>query len=464
MCRQAGTWVNSMSCVSRPESGGRSCVRKRLILVELNEINFDVVRCYMDARPAGLKGFRRLTAWRQVRTTSEAKYEHLEPWVQWPSVHTGESYDGHRLFRLGDVATSTVPQFFEQLESEGWRVGALSPMNAANRLRAPAYFIPDPWTVTPSDGSLWSERISSAISQAVNDNAQAHIRPINLIWLLLAFVRFARPRNYWTYLKLALRSRGAPWRKALFLDLFLHDLHLRLFGAHRPDFSVLFLNAGAHIQHHYFLNAAPLKKDVEVRNPEWYAPSNADPMAEMVEIYDRIVADYCALPGVELIIATGLSQRPYDRVKFYYRLVDHTAFLRMIGIRFRRVLPRMTRDFLVEFDDPFQAREAEGALGSISVDGKSLFGEIDNRGASLFVTLTFPDEITSDSQFEYAGSRKKLAPHVAFVAIKNGMHQETGYAYFSKGVAPYAPVEGGHVRALYWTVMNYFRGRTTGSA
>ena len=49
-----------------------------------------------------------------------------------------------------------------------------------------------------------------------------------------------------------------------------------------------------------------------------------------------------------------------------------------------------------------------------------------------------------------------LLPHVAFVAIKNGMHQERGFAFFSRGIAPLAPEDGAHVKELFSTVLTYF--------
>jgi len=65
----------------------------------------------------------------------------------------------------------------------------------------------------------------------------------------------------------------------------------------------------------------------------------------MLQVYDEILGEYLAMPNVDVTVATGLSQRPYDRVKFYYRLKDHCAFVRGLASVFRTVLPRMTRDF-----------------------------------------------------------------------------------------------------------------------
>ncbi len=74
-------------------------------------------------------------------------------------------------------------------------------------------------------------------------------------------------------------------------------------------------------------------------------------------------------------------------------------FLQELDIVFVGVFPRMTRDFLIEFENPQQAVKAQNVLASVRVDNDDvpLFGEIDNRGNSLFVTLTYPDEITVSS-------------------------------------------------------------------
>ena len=117
---------------------------RQLVLLELNEINFDVARRYVDR--LGLKNFAHLLAGRSIRTSSEGSYELLEPWIQWVSAHSGLTAAQHGVRRLGDIVGSEVPQMFEQLESFGLKIGCISPMNAENRMRSPAYFIPDPWT------------------------------------------------------------------------------------------------------------------------------------------------------------------------------------------------------------------------------------------------------------------------------------------------------------------------------
>ena len=226
----------------------------KLIFIELNEVNFDVVQNYLNSG-ACLPGFKKIMENNFITTTAESEYAHLEPWIQWPSIHTGKVYSEHQVFRLGDFVNSDHKQFFEKVENVGFSVGAISPMNAANKLVNPAYFIPDPWTQTSTDGSYFSKSIASAVSQGVNDNSQSKLSLTTIINLGLAFLFLVNPRRFIPMVKYAFRSLGKPWRKALFLDMLLYEIHKTLFKRKAPDFSTLFLNAGAHIQHHYFFNS-----------------------------------------------------------------------------------------------------------------------------------------------------------------------------------------------------------------
>lgn len=432
--------------------------KKPLILLELNEINFDLVKCYLSKFPQRFLGFEKLLSCASIHTRSEELYEELEPWIQWASVHTGKSYSEHKLFRLGDIVGSRIPQIFEWLEMVGFSVGGISPMNAENRLKKAAYFIPDPWTKTPTDDSWWSRQLGSAVTQAVNDNAQSKITKKSALSILLGLIRFAKFKHYFLYFKFAFQSVGSSWRRALVLDLFLHDLHTSFFKAKQPNFSTLFLNAGAHIQHHYLHNSPFISAETGFRNPSWYISPKLDPFFEMLEIYDCIIKEYLASNDYELIVATGLSQCPYDRIKYYYRLKDHVAFLRKVGINFLEIHPRMTRDFLVTFSSIDDAMKAQNILSGFRISGKSepLFGEIENRGKELFITLTYPNEILATDFLESGSVSLKMIQEVSFVAIKNGMHQSKGFAFFTPGIAKLSPENGSHVKLLYSTVLNYF--------
>ncbi|TFH68619.1 hypothetical protein E3W66_01260 [Gammaproteobacteria bacterium LSUCC0057] len=430
-------------------------MNSKLIFIELNEINFDTASFYVE-RGKHLPGFTKLIEKGIILTQAEVVYENLEPWIQWPSVHTGKTYDEHKVFRLGDFVNSTDEQFFEKVEKAGFSVGAVSPMNASNNLENPAYFIPDPWTQTPCDNSFFSKSITDSIVQAVNDNSQSKLTFKSILNLVLAFVALVGPSRYLPMAKYAFNALGKPWRKALFLDMLLYEMHKTLFIRKKPNFSTLFLNAGAHIQHHYFFNS-PYVASPELKNPDWYIGKDDDPILEMLKVYDEMLIDLLELPNTEIIVATGLSQKPYEQLKFYYRFKDHASFLESVGVEFTDVIPRMTRDFLVSFDTEELAFKAEQQLSKILVnDEVRLFEEIDNRGKDIFVVLTYPSEITDKTMITYSGKELQLANLVTFVAIKNGEHQSKGFAYYSDGLSEFAPPQGSHVAEIHNTVLHFF--------
>jgi len=245
--------------------------------------------------------------------------------------------------------------------------------------------------------------------------------------LLIGAVKYARSANYAEYVRMAAAANRKPWLRAMFLDLLLSDVFIREAEWTRPRFATLFLNAGAHIQHHYMFNSPAY--DGSLRNPQWYVMPDADPVLDVYRLYDRIVGQLQdVFPETRLMIATGLHQDPHPQVTFYWRLKDHAAYLRKIGVPFKRVEPRMSRDFVVYCTGEEEARRAAAVLQSARADcGTPLF-EVENRGSDLFVMLTWPHEIPSDFSYLVGNRRHQgLREEVAFVAIKNGQHNGVGY-------------------------------------
>jgi len=404
--------------------------KKKLIFIELNEINFDIVKKYNSK--FNFKFFNKSFFKQLKKTYSEDDYNLLEPWIQWVSIHTGKSAKDHNIFRLGDIKNFSQEQIFEVIEKKKKIVGAICPMNAKNNLNDPAYFISDPWTKTESKPGLWNKFVAKNISEIVNTNSNKKINYKTLTNIMIILIKSFRFVNTKIYLNLFIKSLFRKWNKALILDLILHDIHIKLIKKKNTDFSTIFFNAGAHIQHHYFLNSPFIKKFSNIKNPSWYIKEYYDPFEDMILFYDKILYEYSTLKDYEIILATGLSQIPYDIEKYYYRLVNHENFLRIIKINFLKVEPRMTRDFLVTFDNEKDLEIAFKKLNLINLLNKIKIFEIDKRKLSLFVSLVINFEITENySIFIDINRSIILKNHVSFVALKNGMHSSVGYIFSS---------------------------------
>ena len=166
---------------------------KKLILIQLNEINFNLVKKYITKYD--FKTFKYLLAntKNSNKTKSENKYELLEPWIQWFSVYTGKSARDHGIFRLGDSINYNQELIFNKIENLNYKVGIVSSMNVINSLKKPSYFISDPWINTKNDDSFLSKISSKLINKVVNNNSSNKINlkdALTLIFLILAFVRY----------------------------------------------------------------------------------------------------------------------------------------------------------------------------------------------------------------------------------------------------------------------------------
>ena len=403
-----------------------------MILLALNELNIEYIKGY--TAKGLLPNFNKLLLNGYTETTSESKYELLEPWIQWVTVQTGLSFKEHNVYRLGDIVErKDLHQVFEELESKGLSVGAISPFNADNRLIKSKFFIPDPWTKAKVSGSFLINNLSNSISKFVNSNASGRVKLSDFFWLLIGFVKFVRVKR-WNHFFNLLRLRKNPGVKAAILDMILLEVFITLHLKNKPDYSHLFFNGGAHVQHHYLFNSA--NYNGAFKNPEWYCPKNWDPLLMILESYDRIIGDLL-ITGERILGVTGLHQIPHDKQTFYWRPIKHKDFLIELGIKDIEfsVTPRMSRDFLIETKSSENAKKIELILNSFkdSENDMNVF-QTDNRGTSLFVEVIYSNDIKNNLFFIGNNGVKilNLKEKLAFVAIKNGKHHGTGYVFSNK--------------------------------
>ena len=399
-----------------------------MILLGLNELNLEYLLSYIEKYPGRLSNFENLLSKGFKETISEKEYDKLEPWIQWVTVHSGLSYNEHGIFRLGDIVDRPdITQLYEILEENGISVGAVSPFNADNRLKKPKFFIPDPWTKTSSSGSFLVRKLSSSVSNLVNSNAGNRAGLLDLFWVgigFLTFCRFSAKRNLF---KLILK-RNKPGVRAAILDILLLETFVHLHKKYSPDFSEVFFNGLAHIQHHY-LYSSKVAQTVD-DNPEWYCPKDWDPLFFILEIYNEIVGEL-AKSGEEMLAVTALRQVPHSGTTYYWRIKNHAEFFNTIFPNLNiTAIPRMSRDCLLNFRNEGESVIAEQVLqrAFCKQDDEKIF-RVDNRGSSLFVELIYPFDIINKEFVIGDYSFDNLHDELSFVCLKNGIHDTLGYVF-----------------------------------
>ncbi|WP_052223613.1 hypothetical protein [Novosphingobium malaysiense] len=397
-----------------------------VISLELNELNFHYIRKFVAG--GKLKGFARLLAEKQVfETVSEADYPFLEPWIQWPTVYNGKAYEEHQIFRLGDAVYKAQPQIWEKLEVEGIKVGALSPMNAVNACNSPDFFMPDPWTATEITAGPRARKLYTLIRGIVNENASSGLSSFTLGRQLLPLaLPYLRGNSLVRNLRLLPTALRHKWAKAAFLDSLLADVFLSLMIDNGTQYGSLFLNAGAHIQHHHIYDSVAYEGGR--RNPRWYSSASEndlDPLLFVYGVYDDIVTQFLET-GSRVIITTGLSQVPNEREHYQYRIVDFERFFAEVGLKDVSINPRMSRDFLLAFPTREAARDGLAALDTVQCAGKPLF-TVEDRGTTLFCQVGYFGPPEGLDAVSIGGVNGKHRGKFTLVSIENGVHQTIGY-------------------------------------
>lgn len=395
-------------------------------ILELNEINFEIAGKY--ASKYGLSHLQSVIE-ESTNTTSETEYNLLEPWIQWVTVRTGMSAKDHKCFNLGDIEDLRHESIFDAMVDQGYSIGLVSPMNCYNN-RPSGYqiFVPDPWTNTAVTGGWTTKRFYQAIKQAVNDNSSGHVDLKSKLNLVLGIYTHTSFVNFIEIVKYFLKINGKSWRKAIFLDMILSAMLTYQVKKRKLDCGAVFLNAGAHIQHHYFFNSEFVGNH-KGENPSWYIEAHEDPLKEVLFLYNNVIKNVKQKCD-KLIVLTGLSQEPYPYSKFYYRVSSLNKLFADFDIPHASVSARMTRDFTVFFEDEVQMCKFVERINMFKCsDGNSVFSIGEYGKCRIFCYLNYPREITENATFYFGDNEINFHDYVNFVAIKNGSHDQAGYLY-----------------------------------
>lgn len=401
-----------------------------IIFIQMNELNFDIVKKY--TKIIKLPNFERLMNEFKLITESEKEYENLEPWIQWYSFYTGLKFKDHKVHKLGDSSYANHKNILNDLEDLEFKIGCISPMNLINNLKSPSFFVPDPWTISKTDGSFTSNALHKTISQVVNDNSQNKIGFYSIIVIIYYYLFYTSITGKIRLFTMAIKSLGKKWLRVNFLDAFLNEIFIKLIQINKTNFSMIFFNSLAHLQHHYLHNS---KVNQLKPNPEWLISKGDDPILKgLIEMDLNLQSLYelARKKNATLIIATGLSQVPYKQKTFYYRLKNHNSFLKLLGISYKNISPRMTRDFEIKFDDTKQRDSAFKAFKSIKINSTKAFNLIEKRQDSLFITLTYDQEINENTELSFNNFIWKAKDLIVFVAVKNGQHYSRGWLFSSE--------------------------------
>ena len=399
--------------------------KKRLILVELNEFNEELLR--KASNDLNLRNIKKFLHMQKSETISLDKNEHfgLDPWVQWVSIHTGCPREIHQIDHLADVKNLKYPQIWETLGEKGFSSGIWGAMNASrNNAKGCCFFLPDPWTY-----------YENAIPKKINDFL-ALPRYFSKNYLSLSFLRvvpkFLKMLRFLIFeINLLYLSKEIFYSFICLLRVGLNDnllfslfdlISAKVFVKYKrkfdPDFTIIFFNCLAHAQH-----------------KEWSKNNISDDMKITLKTVDRILGIIFdeVKEKDSLIVLNGLGQKNVDGANYFiYRQNNPKVFLKNLEIKFSNLEQCMTNESHVTFENDSDLQNAIYLLKKASINGKKLFFvERDKeKTKKIFFQLDYYDSIDKDAKFLIDNREYKFFKYFSLLARRTGAHTPYGAAFY----------------------------------
>lgn len=400
---------------------------KQMTLIGLNEFSVDLLS--QGAKELKLENIRQLLSMHSATTTTDDMVEHrgLDPWVQWVSVHTGVPSSVHGIIHLGDTPSAlSVKQIWETLSDAGISSGVWGAMNATRENATHCrFFLPDPWTF--SEKAFPGELNDLLALPRYYSKNYLDVSKKQFLGCTLRLGKFVLTSGaIGDLLKQVPLVLGGAIRNGVnnallfsLFDLFSAAFFLKYKKRYQPQFSMIFLNSIAHLQHHRW-GKDDLSKDAVFG----------------LRVIDRVLGMLFAAqrPGDAIIIMNALTQRNIvgEKPRICYRQINPERFLSAINISFRNVEQLMTNDAHVFFSTEEECNSAARELESATICGKPLFQvERDRTNANkLFYQVDFWDELDGSEQVTVNGIEVNYFDHFEAIVARTGAHIRSGNIYY----------------------------------
>ncbi|MBS0623943.1 MAG: hypothetical protein JSS62_04895 [Verrucomicrobia bacterium] len=392
----------------------------KVLLIELNEFNRELLE--QAAYELNLPHIQKILHWYRSDTLTQDTYESdfLEPWVQWVCVHTGLPSSQHHIKHLGDIPNLQTEQLWQHLSKKGFTSGIWGAMNA-NRADSPLnqFFLPDPWTASehayPAELNAILTPLRYFSQNYTNRSWKASFQAFKELIRFLKKHRIPFMQEIPALLKNAIRFKAKAFVFISFIEYLSTLLFLKYRQRYQPDFSLIFLNSLAHLQHHH-----------------WKADRISEPLAYGFRYLDRMMGHLLAEEGI-ILMTNALSQKNTNEEKpwILYRQIDQAHFLKTIGVQCERVEPLMTHDALLFFASAQLCQQAKQTLESANLCGQKLFlvESYPQDPQKLFYRILFTDEVPDHQTFIVQGQHYPFFKLFKPIVRRTGKHIPQGTLY-----------------------------------
>lgn len=409
-----------------------------LILLEFNELCPSLMDTFIQQ--GLLPNFARLRGEADTYVTDAGEDPpNLNPWIQWVTLHSGQTFAQHGVFHLGDAASRKVRMLWDDVSAAGHEAWICGSMNIAVQPGFRGSVLPDPWDAATAASPRKLDNYMKLVRAYVSEHTSGK-RPVTLgtishfLWFMLRNgLSFG---TVWRIARQLLdeRSHDSSWKRASILDLLQFDVFRSVYRRNKPLLSTLFFNSTAHYQHAFWRNMRPDLFTIKPSAKEQESKANA--VLFGYQSMDRLLGEVFKMASRDTVIAfaTALSQQPClswenDGGKTFYKPHAMDKALQFSGIdpSTCRIEPVMSEQFHLRFADDAAAASAKALLDAVKLDtGVPVFGSR-LEGHSVFMGCRIFGDLPSGVRVT-AGTRECGFNDLFYQieAIKSGMHHRDG--------------------------------------
>jgi hypothetical protein len=411
----------------------------RLVLVEFNELSPVLMDKFIAA--GKLPNFERLRGESQVYLTDAAEeQDHLEPWIQWVTVHSGLTYAEHGVRNLNEGDKLTEKNIWDLLSDRGHKVFVCGSMNVSYRTPLNGWVLPDPWarSVKPypaEEFEPYHRFISANVQEYTRDDVPLS-RADQAAFLRFMVRHGLSPATVSSIVRQLAQERrsDAHWKRAVILDKLQFDVFSSYWKRQAIDFATFFLNSTAHFQHLYWRNMEPehFKVKPDPGEQAVYEDAILFGYEQMDDLIGRLLK--LAREDTTLVFTTALSQQPcltYEEQggKTLYRPNDFDALTRAVGIEdAAEAAPVMGEVFHLDFATEAVAEAAMAKLEALRY-GNRVAISVSREGTDLMCGCQIWEQVPPDAALHLEGNGREIPFSELFYQIdliKSGMHHPDG--------------------------------------
>ena len=322
-------------------------MRRKLLLVELNEVPYRVINAYCHACPGSVLA-KILPRCARYSTKTEDK-QVLDPWVSWPTFHRGVNDEAHQIFHLGQVGNEVdgkFPPIWRILKERGLNVGVFGSLHSSSipaDVAGYSFYVPDYFDdkvfAHPQRLRAFQElNLLMTRQSARNVSRKVPLTTVGQFLLTAPGLGITLPTVVDSASHLireafnpALRIRRRAYQPLLMADLFLQQLERS-----RPDFATFYTNHVAAAMHRYWGAAFPedYTQPLDARWIEQYRGEITFAMDKFDRVLGRIVKYADTHPEYTVMIASSMGQAaiPAQKTFEFLTITDLARFMSGLGV------------------------------------------------------------------------------------------------------------------------------------